>query len=230
MNITQATIIDLTHTVSPEIPTWDGTCGFEQETILDYADCTSEVKFRVQRFSSVAGIGTHMDAPAHCIPDAKTIDRLKLTSLCAPCITLDVRNRAHAEYSVSIQDIKFFEQAYGTIPAGALVAFNTGWDRFWHDPRAYHNDHRFPSIAPEVATLLIERNIAGVAIDTLGVDRPIDGFPVHQILLSAGIYIVENATNLDKLPPVGAYTFALLIKIAQGTEAPIRFVAFKPAC
>lgn len=225
MNIMQARIIDLTHTISPEIPTWEGTCGFEPETILDYADCTSAVKFRVQRFSSVAGIGTHVDAPAHCISGAKTVDQLELTSLCVPCIKIDVRKQAHARYSVSWQDIECFEQSYGTIPPKSLVAFNTGWNRFWHDPSAYHNDHRFPSMAPEAAAVLVERNIAGVAIDTLSVDRPTEGFLVHQILLNAGIWIVENATNLDKLPPVGSFVLVLPMKIAEATEAPIRFVA-----
>lgn len=220
----KATYIDLTHTITPTIPTWDGSCGFKLQTLLDYADCTTEVKFRVQRFEMVAGIGTHMDAPAHCIAGAATIDKLKLTSLCVPCIVIDVRTQADAHYTVNLHDIQNFENEHGTIPAGSLVAINTGWDHFWHDADAYRNNHKFPSISPEVAHALVERKIVGVAIDTLGVDRPEDGYPVHPILLSADIYIIENATNLDKLPPVGAYTMALPIKIEGATEAPLRFV------
>jgi kynurenine formamidase len=220
--------IDLTHTITPTIPTWDGSCGFKLQILLDYNDCTTEVKFHVQRFEMVAGIGTHMDAPAHCIAGANTIDKLQLTSLCVPCVVIDVRTQADAYYTVSWQDLENFENRYGIIPAGSLVAINTGWDRFWHDADAYRNNHKFPSISPEVARWLVNRKIVGIAIDTLGVDRPEDGYPVHPILLGAGIYIIENATNLDKLPPVGAFTIALPIKVANSTEAPIRFVGIIP--
>jgi kynurenine formamidase len=219
-----ATIIDLTHTISPTIPTWDGSSGFEQQTVIDYPDCTTKTKFRVQKICMVAGIGTHMDAPAHCIPGAQTIDKLALSALCVPCVVIDVRAQANDQYAINLHDIEQFERTYGHIPANSLVAFNTGWDTFWHDPRAYRNDHRFPSIAIEAAELLVKRAVTGVAIDTLGVDRPQDDYPVHQVLLGAGIYIVENATNLDKLPATGSYIFALPIKVADGTEAPLRCI------
>jgi kynurenine formamidase len=220
------TMLDLTHTVCSTIPTWDGTCGFSQENILDYVDCTTETQFRVQHLSMNAGIGTHMDAPAHCIPGSAAIDTLELSSFLAPCVVIDVRADCHETYSLSTQTIEAYEQEYGIIPKGSLVACNTGWDTHWHNPQAYRNNLIFPSISQEAAQLLASREIVGIAIDTLGVDRPFDDFPAHRILLSAGIYIIENATNLDKLPPVGAYTLALPIKIAKGTEAPIRFIGF----
>lgn len=224
MNILQTTLIDLTHTISADIPTWNGTSEFEQHTVIDYSDCTTNTKFRVQKLCMSAGIGTHMDAPAHCIPQAASIEFLKLSTLLAPCAVIDVGARSHAEYSISRDDIKQFEQKYGTIKAGTLVACNTGWDKFWTDAKAYRNNLVFPSISADAAQYLANRNIAGIAIDTLGVDRPQEDFIAHQILLSAGIYIIENATNLEKLPPTGAFTIALPIKIANGTEAPIRFI------
>src|ERR1700722_20945542 len=70
--------IDLTHALSPEIPCWDNDCGFQHGLTLDYADCSTDIKFRVQKFEMPAGIGTHMDAPAHCIPGGKTIDEISL--------------------------------------------------------------------------------------------------------------------------------------------------------
>lgn len=217
-------IIDLTHTLSPAIPTWDGSCGFEQQTVIDYADCTTRTKFRVQKLCMSAGIGTHMDAPAHCIPNGRTIENIDLASLCSPCVVIDVRAQAHPEYSISTEDIERFEREHGIIKPGTLVAFNTGWDKHWHDQIAYRNEHIFPAICPKAADQLVARKIIGVAIDTLGVDRPSDDYPVHAILLGANIYIIENATHLDKLPPIGAHTIALPIKIAGGTEAPIRFI------
>lgn len=223
-----ATYVDLSHTVSSTIPTWEGGCGFTMQTLLDYSDCTTDTKFRVQRFDLLAGIGTHIDAPAHCIADAKMVHELPIASLFTPCVVIDVRTFADAHYRLKLQDILNFEQAYGEIQAGTLVAVNTGWDRFWQDAAAYRNNHAFPTVSSEAAEYLVKQNIAGVAIDTLGVDRPEDDYPVHRMLLGAGIYIIENATNLDKLPPIGAHSVALPIKIKDATEAPIRFVGIIP--
>ena len=67
----------------------------------------------------------------------------------------------------------------------------------------------FPSVSASVADLLISRNVVGIGIDTLGPDLPSSGFPVHQAILGAGKYIVENIANLEKMPRTGAYVMIL---------------------
>lgn len=64
-----------------------------------------------------------------------------------------------------------------------------------------------------------------LGIDTLSPDNEVDGFPVHRLVLGSGKYIIENVANAGLMPPVGAYTFALPIKIQDGAESPIRLVA-----
>jgi kynurenine formamidase len=61
-------LIDLTHVLDSTIPTWNGGCGFNHDVHIDYADCEAQDKFRVMKVKMHAGIGTHMDAPSHCIP------------------------------------------------------------------------------------------------------------------------------------------------------------------
>ena len=70
--------IDLTHTLSSQIPSWDGSCGFELSVITDYKDCTPPNLFRIQKMQCNNGIGTHIDAPAHIIKNGRTIDKLNL--------------------------------------------------------------------------------------------------------------------------------------------------------
>jgi len=218
-------IIDLTHTISSKIPTWQGDCGFSHELIVDYAACTTPVKFRVQKINMYAGLGTHMDAPAHCIPGGRTIDELDLNELISPCVVIDVSAQAHERYSVTPHDIEIFEQTHGKINDKSFVIIRTGWDQHWHSPDKYHNNHVFPSVSREAAELLLERQIVGLGIDTLSPDRPEDGYLVHEILLTADKYLVENVANSGKIPAIGSYTFALPLKIQEGTEAPIRLVA-----
>lgn len=218
-------IIDLTHTLEEGMPCWDAGCGFQHVIKLDYADCPDEVKFRVNHIQMDAGIGTHIDAPAHCIAGGVTIDQLKIEDLIAPCVVIDVSAAAHERYSLSVADIKAFEKAHGDLKPGLFVMIRTGWEQFWGQPDKYRNHYLFPSVSKEAAVFLLERQIVGLGIDTLSPDRPEDGYPVHAALLGAGKYIIENAANLNALPVSGSYILALPMKIKAGTEAPLRLIA-----
>ncbi len=217
-------IVDLTHNLSKDVPTWDGSCGFEHHLHHDY-DQNNIYKFRTNKIKMNEGIGTHIDAPAHCIPGSITIDQLSLQNLIAPCIVIDVSNRVHERYNVSVLDIQEFEKTHGTIQPGSFIIVRTGWEKFWHTPDQYRNNLIYPSIAGEAANFLLERQIVGLGIDTLSPDRPEDGYPVHAAILGVGKYIIENIANSETLPPVGSYTLALPIKIKGGTESPIRLIA-----
>ncbi|HAT1712481.1 TPA: cyclase family protein [Legionella pneumophila] len=219
-------LVDLTHPLTASTPSWDNSCGFNHTTLLDYADCTSEVNFRVQGINMPAGIGTHMDAPAHCDSQGKTIDAISLQDCLAPCVVIDISEKAHETYLCSMQDILNFEKQYRPIHSGDFVIIHTGWSRHWLTPAQYRNNLQFPSVSKEVAQLLIGRDIAGLGIDTLGPDTPESGYPVHQIILGQGKYLVENVANADLLPPVGSAILVAPLYIFGGTEAPVRLIGF----
>jgi kynurenine formamidase len=216
-------LIDLTHALSSRVPTWGGGCGFDHTLHTDY-DPQAAYSFRTHKIRMHEGIGTHMDAPAHCIAGGKSVDQLDLNNLIAPCVVIDISSNVHERYSLCPQDILAFEKKHGIIPKGSFVIIHTGWGTFWNDPEKYRNDLIFPSVMATSAELLLERQIVGLGIDTLSPDRPEDGFPVHKVLLQGEKYIVENVANATELPPVGAYSLALPLKIQGGTEAPIRLV------
>lgn len=220
--------IDLTHALSEEIPTWNGHCGFQHTEIVHYDDGSTECKFLVQRIEMLAGIGTHIDAPAHCFSGGKTIAEIPLASLISPCLVIDVSKEAHEEYRIDMQAVKHFEEKYGEIGQDTLVIFYTGWDRFWSEPTKYHNNHRFPSVSKQVAEYLVLKDIAGIGIDTLSPDTGKEGFPVHQVVLGSGKYIIENVANASQMAAVGGYSFAMPIPTKAGTEAPIRLVGMVP--
>lgn len=217
-------VIDLTHPISQTSPCWDGDCGFQHQLSLDYATCTTPVKFRVQEIKMHAGMGTHIDAPAHCFSDGKTVDALNLEELIAPCVVIDISQQAHASYQCSNTDVQSFERKYGKISKGAFVIIRTGWDKLWNEPKQYRNDLQFPSLSIEAANALLDRDIVGIGIDTLSPDTENSGYPVHQAVLGAGKYLVENIAHSDKLPHVGSFTMALPILTVGGTEAPIRLI------
>ncbi len=219
-------ILDLTHPLFFTVPTWDNQQGFVIETVHSYSECvTTEVNFCVQRFCMNGGIGTHIDAPVHCFKGAATVDELPLPCLMVPCVVIDVSDRAHADYSVSVADIEQFEMQYGLIPSGSFVIIATGWDVHWNDRKHYHNNWKFPTLSAEAAQLLVDRAAVGIGIDTLSPDWPESGYPVHRVVLGAGKYIVENVANARQLPALGAHVIILPLRIVGGTESPVRMVA-----
>ncbi|HAU1190657.1 TPA: cyclase family protein [Legionella pneumophila] len=221
-------LVELTHSLDANSPAWEENCGFTSSIVLDYADCTSETPFRVQHFTMPAGMGTHMDAPSHCCPNGLSIDQIPLDQLVAPCVVIDVSQKAHELYSLTPQDIADFEKTHDLIPPDSFVIIKTGWSRFWDNPTQYRNNHKFPSVSAETATLLVSRDIMGLGIDTLSPDRPDDGYPVHRILLGSGRYIVENIAISEQLPSIGSFVMAFPLKVRQATEAPMRLIGLLP--
>ncbi len=221
-------LIELTHLLSPHVPTWNGSCGFCLEVKKDY-----DRVFRVQQIKMHAGVGTHMDAPTHRFERAASIADIPLEKLIVPACVIDVSANIGADDEVSLQDVMQFEERYGIIPMGSLVIIHTGWSRFWHDPDAYRNvdakgQMHFPACSSEVASYLLERDVAGIAIDTLSPDCLDQTYPVHELILGAGKYIIENLANASQLSPVGSYVIALPPRADQATEAPLRVVGLVP--
>ncbi len=221
-------LVDLSHLVEENSPTWSGRQGFKFEIRMDYPQGA-----RVLKYHHIASVGTHIDAPTHFIPDGKSIDSLDLNDLFSPAHIIDVSKNAKPDYKIPLSALEEHEKLHGKIAPNSIVIANTGWFRLWDNPEKFRCEDaegklHFPSFAPEVGEFLIEREIAGLGIDTLSPDSFGDGYPLHHLLLGKGKFILENLNNLDKLPPKGAYISAFPCKIRHGTEYPVRAVGYIP--
>jgi kynurenine formamidase len=118
------------------------------------------------------------------------------------------------------------------------VLLRTGWDQHYGNRFAYFGDStmgkadnlHFPGYGIEAARILVdERSVAALGIDSPSVDYgPSQDFMVHRIGAAKNVYNLENLAALDRLPPTGAYVFALPMKIAGGSGGPVRAVALVP--
>ena len=161
------TFFDMTHPLNASTPNWDGHCGFIHKIKTDYGDCKTETKFSVHSIKMHAGIGTHMDAPAHCIASAIDISDIPISSLISPFRIIDVSDKAHERNQVSTLDIEVHENKYGPILKDTYVIFYTGWEQYWDHPEKHRNNLIFPSVSKEAAEKILTRNIVGIGIDTL---------------------------------------------------------------
>ena len=228
----QARWVDLTHALHEGTVSWPGGVPFRKTLLADYPQ-----GFRMFKFEMAENVGTHVDAPAHFVPDTPTIDRIPLRRLIGPAAVVDVTDKvnADADYLLSVRDLRDWERKHGTISRGAVVMMRTGWGKRAGDLEAYRNMDagkvmHFPGFSKEAAEFLTrERDISGIGIDTLSLDYgPSRDFSVHKVMLGAGKYQIENLANLERLPRDGAIVFVLPIKVKDGTQAEARVIALVP--
>ena len=103
----QYSFIDLTYELNEKIPIWPGSTPFTKELRCDYSNGC-----RVYNYHQAQGIGTHMDAPSHFIPNGRTISDFKLEEHIAPACVIDVSQSVNnnPDYHITAQDIKKWEQ------------------------------------------------------------------------------------------------------------------------
>ena len=222
-------VVDLTHALHEDMPFWPGTAPFVIERLADY-----DKGYRMHRFSLWENIGTHVDAPAHFIEGGRSVNGLGLNDLVAPVLVINVQDRValDPDYQLSVEDVLAWEGDEGRIMPGSLAVMNTGWYKKFHDPQAYVNQDEtgvlhFPGFSAAAAGLLVERDVAGIGIDTLSLDPGNDlSFPVHKIILGAGKLQVENINNLDALPATGAVAVIGVLPVKDASQAQARIFAF----
>ncbi len=231
----RARIIDLSYPLNEHTNFWPGEKyqPFSLETIA-----TLEADGVLSKAMTLPEhIGTHIDAPNHFEAAQPSLDQLTPAQLFGPGVLLDVRPQAEVDpdYGLTVDDLEAWEAEHGPIPDGAIVLLNTGWSRFWSQPERYQGrDARgglhFPAFTGAAARWLVhERNIRGLGVDTLSIDRGVSqDFEVHHIVNAAGRYGLENVTALDQLPPRGFALFVAPMKITAGTGSPTRLFAILP--
>ncbi len=219
-------LIDLTHTLTDQSCAWRGGCGYHPETKLDY-DRSKPLSFKVNQIKMHAGIGTHIDMPAHCHPEGRTLEQVRLEEMLCPLSIIDLSDQCSPDLLVEAQHLRAYEDQYGPIIEHSLVIIATGWEKYWHSPEQYHNHYQFPHCAPSIAEFLLQRNVTGLGIDTLSPDRPDSGFPTHQTLLHADKLIIENVANASLMPAHGAKVIIAPSKLQGLTEGPVRLLGIK---
>jgi kynurenine formamidase len=222
-------VVDLTHTMAPDFPTFFGVAGIELQKQFDI----KKDGFNLNWWRIIEHAGTHLDAPIHFSEAGATVEKIGVDALVVPLAVVDIAAKAaqDRDYQLSRQDLAAWERRHGKLPDNCCLAMNSGWARHVGDPAKYTGKDaggfHFPGIAPEAAEWLMkERRVAGLAVDTLSLDHgPSKDFKTHYLWLPSGRWGLENAANLDKVPPAGATLVVGLAKVKDATGGPVRLIA-----
>lgn len=240
IDLSETTIIDLSHPFDSETLHWPtDPSGFELRP-LHKGKTDKGFFYYANAFCAPEHSGTHLDAPMHFAEGRWTNSDIPVERFVGPAVVIDITAKAAVDpdYRLARNDVLEWEKAHGPVPDGAIVLLRTGWSARWPNRKAYMGDDtpgdashlHFPSYGSDAATYLVgARHVRLLGVDTASVDYgPAQDFPVHRILGAANVMGLENLANLDKLPATGATLVALPMKIAKGSGAPTRVIAFAP--
>ena len=231
--ITYSRVIHLSHVIDTGIPQWPGDPPVEFATVAEL----SQHGYYLRRFSLGEHSSTHINAPNSFHSSGVGIDQYSAKSLVVPAIVIDIREVAaiYPDYALTIADILAWEEKYNQISPGSLVLLNTGWQDKWLDEDAFFNQDaeatfHFPGFSSDATHFLLhERQIAGIGIDTHGVDPGQDNsFATNRLVLEQPRIVLENLTNLDQLPPKGTTLVIGILRLRDGSGSPAAVLALVP--
>ena len=196
--------IDLTLPIDNQIPVFPGN---PLPNIKQFS--TIETKgWNEKQLTFTSHFSTHIDAPKHMIESGKTLSDYPIESFIGEAIVFDARNQSTIDVDVS------------KVKPGDFVFFFTGYSDHIYEKDYFEKN---PVISESIIRKLIEKEISILGIDSFTPDN--QPYPLHKLLFSHNIRIVENLANLDKISQQRffCYIFPLNIKNADG--APCRVVA-----
>lgn len=234
--------VDLTHAFSPGIPRWKGFPDEKREILYSYEPGAGRLGsgFYAQSFTHVGQWGTHIDPPAHFIKGLRTVDQIPVSEMILPLVVLDVSAQAAAspDYTVTMDDVKRWEEKHGPVPTGAFVALRTDWSKRWPDMDAMQNkDARgtahYPGWSFAVLKYLYEhRKITASGHETTDTDPGIatskGDYSLEAYILRQNRYQIELLTHLDQVPESGALVVVTFPKLKGGSGFPARVFAILP--
>jgi arylformamidase len=211
-------IIDLTHDLEPGMPCFkaDWHEPFSSTTL----GTIETVGRNTKKLVMGSHTGTHIDAPAHFIPEGKNIADIPLGTLCGDVTLLDLRHVGQntAVTPADLQGIKLHQRV--------ICIF--GWDAHWDKGDFYQN---YPYFSEEAAQFLIESGVKILGMDTPSPDdsrtplHSANDSAIHKLFLKNDIILIEYLANTETIDFTKEYQLiALPMKIKSCDGAPARVI------
>jgi len=157
-----------------------------------------------------AHTGTHVDAPFHFLQNGKNIDKVSVDKFLGECVVIDLTD-------IKNRGIEKIDLIKAKIRKDDIVILKTS--------NEYKKtfDFNFVYLAESGAKFLVSKNIKGVGIDALGIERSQPSYNTHKSLLSKDIIIFEGL-EISKIKPGRYFFIGLPLKVKDGDASPIRAV------
>lgn len=219
-------LIDLSHVIDEERPG-----AHRRYERITWMTPSMSDRFNAGMILIFEHAGTHVDAPIHLAGvEGPTIEKILLQRWCGECCVIDVKGKERNGL-VEIEDISTWEISHRQIEKDDCVLFDFGWPSPWDitDEGISLDYSGNPGISEKTAEYLVSKRVKLVGTDVPNVDASSDKTSkAHRVLLDNQVSVLETLTNLNKLPPTGAFLMAFPLKIKNGSGSPVRAAAFIP--
>lgn len=198
-------LVDISVPLRESTPRWPGSVGFRRSLALSHSRGDGVDASIVTADVHTA---THVDAPRHFVPGGGTMESMSLETLVGRACVVDFG-------STPVITPELLERHVPSECTRLLARTrNSG---LWEEPDFFED---FVALSKEAAEWVVHREIRLIGIDYMSIQRFHDGPEVHQILLGAGVVILEGI-DLTHVAPgdYELYCFPLLIPEAEGAPA-----------
>jgi|UniRef100_UPI0037849246 arylformamidase len=158
-------------------------------------------------------MSAHTDAPRHFIADGMTMEQLPFEAVIGRCRVFEL----DCEDQITADDLKKIR-----LSSSQRVLFKTrNSTRSWS---MNEFDKDFVSLRADAAQYLADLGVMTVGVDYLSIGGfNKDGVETHQIMLGAGIWVIEGL-NLSDIKPGYYELICLPLKLEGADGAPCRVV------
>ncbi|MFC2038813.1 cyclase family protein [Chloroflexota bacterium] len=159
--------------------------------------------------------GTHVDAPLHFIAGGKTIDEMPVNATMGRCRVIEIKDKV----KITLEEIIPYN-----IRRGERILFKTENSEKCYKTDEFIEDYVY--FSTEVAQYLVDRGIRAVGLDYLSIGSVKEEnnlHDTHEILLNAGVYIIEGI-DLSKVKPGRYELICLPLLLDKGDAGPARAI------
>jgi len=209
--------LDLTLTVSESIPNFPGS---PSPQFITWSTIKAD-GYNLELLFLSSHTGTHLDAPYHFTKKGAKIHQIPVTRLIG--VALLIKIKKVKDQTITKKDLLDFEQKNGEIKNFSSIIFFTDWQKNLNKKFYFTNN---PGLSKSATNYLVSKKINLVGIDSPSIDLGTDKrFTVHKILAKNNILIVENLSNLEKIPTLEFDFIILPLKLKDATGSPVRAIA-----
>jgi arylformamidase len=213
-------IIDLSLPIAADHPRW-------KVEVTATGDLTKGDLAQVTWLKVSCHAFTHVDARRHMFLDGATIESTSLDALVGPCAVVDLMDTQPNEAI----DAKKLAARGKHIARGGMVLLKTNWDRqrspttkeFWLDS---------PYLTRDAAEWLLATGIRTIGYSfpqdypirlmLKGEVRPLAEQVTHDVLLRAGVHMIEYVANTAEIREPNVFLSAAPLNIPGADGAPAR--------
>ncbi|GIK64533.1 MAG: cyclase [Chloroflexota bacterium] len=217
-------IVDLTVTIGPD--TLSPPSANKRLTLT--SNYRGPGFWRASSVDMVLHTGSHVDFSLHVREGGETAADVVLDRICGEALVLDMTHLG-PDMPITVEDV--IARANDIRP-GDIILVRTDWtEKMWGNFPDYYLHS--PYCSPEaVEYLVLERKVKAVGFDCFSEycarlpNFTSEEFIVHKIILENGAILMQQMTNLSKLPVNRHFQFfAPCIKMVGAEGSPARFFA-----